>query len=70
MLVFENCKDIFPHWEFGDDGKNSKVEHESQVSGGGVGEGEREKRKPYLQEHTPTENVKWGKETPQQSREI
>ena len=70
MLVFESCKDTFPHWEFGDDGKNSKVEHESQVRRWGSGGGREREEKTLSPGTHPTENVKWGKETPQQSREI
>lgn len=60
MLVFESHKDVFPHWQFGEDGKNSAVEHDSQVRGWGSGErGERTlsqegKRKETAQQNRDT----------------
>ena len=68
MLAFESHKDVFPHWQFGEDGKNSAVEHDSQVREWDSRRGERE---PCLQKHT---NRKFEegkrKETAQQNRDI
>lgn len=69
MLVFESHKDVFPHWQFGEDGKNSAVEHDSQVRGWGSGErGER----TLSPENTQNRKFEEGKrkQTAQQNRDI
>ena len=66
MLAFESHKNVFPQWQFGEDGKNSVVEHDSQVRGGGSGE----RRERTLSPEThKTESLKRVKETAQQNRD-
>ena len=66
MLAFESHKNVFPQWQFGEDGKNSMVEHDSQVRGGGSGE----RRERTLSPEThKTDSLKRVKETAQQNRD-